>query len=1082
MVRSSVAIRSSMFWLLPLLCAITQAQTTVTLAPSHDAYVNDSAPANNFNTSNLVVGRSAAEFLPLYRTYIRFNFGAIPTSAVLTSAQLRLSLQAAEGSGTMAVEVRRALETWTATTIVWDTQPARGPAVATISLSPVVGSTAIFNLASLVQGWVSGLTANNGLVLQAADETTAGRTRTFASNNHPTTGLRPQLVVTYSLPADIAVSPLSLSFGNQILGGISATQTVTIQNAGGLNLTVSSIASSSAEFILEGIPPLPAVVAPGGSATFKAYFKPLTTGIKSDSILIASNDTDEAIVSVGCSGTGVGPQDDFPLTPEQMAFRFDRVPVNTLSATQAVVLRNPGTVTRTITDFRAGCSADSDRWNILNSVVLPAVIPAGGSLTLGDVQFAPTLARTSVDEIEITTNAPVNPTIRIRLEGRGIVPSAPDFYADPRAYRVEFDRLKYANGDPIWIRFSPASGHNPGSEATVYLVSPVQDDIERVTLRTSGPETQNYGQVNRIIASSAASSRFDGKLSAQPGEFFFLFYQGPDALPTVGGTNGDFAFLKGGAPQGLFSLASDSSLTPITRSVPGRPGETPRGLAAVARTSALSGIVGDDQIIIQPRDLTELNDFLHRYGGRVVDDGTRPGAGQFANRHFYLVRVNPDSADLSDFAFTAELAGVHGSLRSSESGKISQLFAILSNEQLESRRVSLNPRVQFFDRPSTTEAASLLPGGAGSDAFQLEYIRDCVQKVNRAWMYVAMHDRDRAAGTSVRLAIIDDGFCTNPDLPMVAGEGRDIARDDADPTGPRITDDGLDWHGASLASAAASLHNNGIGSAGSGGQVADLMFYRLGGTDFLFEVGTAIDLAVASDARVINMSFGVPCRLFGSPTFCNYEDFGYWINLLFVCPFIDVILETALAIVRPFLPVQPVFPCETLMAALTVARSRMAASIEDALAAGVSIVASAGNARDVPPIPPSDIADFEIIPASIGGVIAVGEMDNTYTNTQFYGDRVDVWSMDPVRAYVQPDGAADCGVAPVLRDLNGTSISAAFISGVVCMMRAVNPALTPAEIRSIFRSLPAGPADPTVQRALDAYAVVLEAGTRAGLY
>ncbi len=1296
MVRTTVAIRTGMILFLFFLCSVAQAQTTVTLAPAHDAYVNDSSPTTNFNTSYLVVGRSATEFLPRYRTYLRFTFGTIPTSAIVTSAQLRLSLQATEGTGSMNVEVRRALATWTSTTIVWNTQPASSSAVTTVNVSATAGTIAVFNLVSAVQGWVNGSTINNGLVLQAANETSTGQTRTFASNNHVTTSLRPELVVTYSLPADIVVSPLSVSFGNQLLGGVSAPKTVTIQNTGGLNLTVSSIAASTGEFLVEGVPSLPAVIAPGGSTSFNARFMPVTTGIKSGSILIASNDTDEGIVTVSCTGTavapeiavtptalvfpdqlvnttsaaqtlriknegtapltitslksstaeytvanvpalpaaiapgievslplrftptaagkrngtisiknsdadeglvtvacsgtgvlprvsiapvellfgsqvvgtssqpltatirnesavqvqvnsitsgdadfllsnppalpasipptgqlpfnvvyhpdsvkkdagcinvsvrispesvmvicvpvggiGVGPQDDLPVIPAQMAYRWDGVAVNTLSATQGIVARNPGTVARTITDIRVVNSSDPILpFSVLNKVTLPAVIPGGGSLKLGDAQFAPTAVRTSLAAIEITTNATVNPIVRIRVEGRSIDPSTSEFYTDPRAYRVEFDKLKYGDGDNIWIRFTPASDHNPGSEATVYVVSPVQNDIERVTLRNSGTGIRDYGQVNGIIASRTASSQFDGKLSVQPGEFFFLFYQGPDALPTAGGTTADFAFLRGGAPRGFFSLASDSSLTPKTLSVPGRPGETPRGLVAVAGTGTPAGTMGDDQIIIQPRDMTELNDFLRRYGGRVVDNGTRPGAGQFVNRHFYLVRINPDSADLSDFAFTAELAGVRGNLRSSATAKTNQLFAVLANEQLESRRVALNPRLQFFDRPSTVEAANLLPGGAGSDAFQLNYVLDCVQKVNRAWMYVAMQDRDRSAGTSVRLAVIDDGFCTNPDLSMVAGEGYDIAQDDDDPTGARLTDDGLDWHGSDVASAAASLLNNGIGSAGSGGQVADLMFYRLGGTDFAFEAGTAIDLAVARSAKVINMSFGLPCRVFGGPSFADYKDIGFWLNLLILCPFIDAVMETALALVRPFLPVQPFFTCEDLMITMAIARSRMEASVEDALAAGVSLVASAGNARTDVPVPPSDIADFDIIPASFPGVIAVGEMDNTYTNTQFFGNRVDVWSVDPVRVFGPPTNANNCAAAPVVRNFNGTSSSAAFISGVVCMMRAVNPDLTPADVRGILRSLPPGPADATVQRALDAYAVVREAGTRAGL-
>ena len=135
--------------------------------------------------------------------------------------------------------------------------------------------------------------------------------------------------------------------------------------------------------------------------------------------------------------------------------------------------------------------------------------------------------------------------------------------------------------------------------------------------------------------------------------------------PNVGRTTADYAFISGGMPQALFQLALDPTLTPQPTSVPGRPGETARGLAAIADERDYPGIFGDDQLIYEPRDLAELNDFLKRYDGRTIDDGQRSQPTSRRMRPYYLVRVNLDLADTSDFEFTAELANVRGAWRTS---------------------------------------------------------------------------------------------------------------------------------------------------------------------------------------------------------------------------------------------------------------------------------------------------------------------------------------------------------------------------------------------------------------------------------
>ncbi len=413
MVRTTVAFRSSISAVLILLCAFAQAQTTVTLVPSQDAYVNDSSPTTNFNTSFLVVGRSSTEFLPKYRTYIRFNVGTIPASAVVTSAQLRLSLQALEGTSAMTMDVRRALATWTATTVTWDNQPQNSTPVATVSVGSTIGSTTSIALDSVVQDWVNGSTVNYGMMLMLSNESSTGRTRTFASNNHATTGIRPQLVVTYSLPADIVVSPLSLSFGSQIVGELSASKIVTMQNTGGLNLTVSGITSTSGNFLLEGIPSLPAVIAPGGSTAFKVRFKPLTTGIKSGSILIASNDGDESTVPVSCTGTGVAPE--IAVTPTSLLFP-DQL-LNTTSADQTIRIKNEGTATLTVSSLVSSAS----EYALANLPALPASVASGVEISF-NVRFTPTVAGNRSGTISISSNDSDEGLVTVACSGTCVLP------------------------------------------------------------------------------------------------------------------------------------------------------------------------------------------------------------------------------------------------------------------------------------------------------------------------------------------------------------------------------------------------------------------------------------------------------------------------------------------------------------------------------------------------------------------------------------------------------------------------------------------------------------------------------------
>jgi len=113
---------------------------------------------------------------------------------------------------------------------------------------------------------------------------------------------------------NIIVTPLTLDFGSHDEGTTSVANSVTVHNSGNLDLNVSNIALSgtdAGDFVLNlsgGSNPCGSavpVIAPGGSCTVNIAFSPLTSGVKSATLDISSDDPDTGLVSVSLSGTGL---------------------------------------------------------------------------------------------------------------------------------------------------------------------------------------------------------------------------------------------------------------------------------------------------------------------------------------------------------------------------------------------------------------------------------------------------------------------------------------------------------------------------------------------------------------------------------------------------------------------------------------------------------------------------------------------------------------------------------------------------------------------------------------------------------
>ncbi|HJT71395.1 MAG TPA: choice-of-anchor D domain-containing protein [Terriglobales bacterium] len=205
--------------------------------------------------------------------------------------------------------------------------------------------------------------------------------------------------------ATLDANPASIGFGNVPLGS-QDSQTITLQNAGTSNVSVSNINVTGSEFTLGGMS-LPLTLQGGQSASFTATFKPATAGTASGAVVVTSTATD-ASLSIALSGTGTAPQ----LAVSPTSVSFGSVLLGS-TASQSVTLSNSGTASLTI----SGISALSAGFSA-TGLSFPTTLSPGQSAML-KVSFTPTAGGSASTELSIQSNAPGSPT-NIPLTGTGV--------------------------------------------------------------------------------------------------------------------------------------------------------------------------------------------------------------------------------------------------------------------------------------------------------------------------------------------------------------------------------------------------------------------------------------------------------------------------------------------------------------------------------------------------------------------------------------------------------------------------------------------------------------------------------------
>jgi hypothetical protein len=195
-------------------CTLTGSTATATTVI--DASVRQASATTNFGTSttNDIASQSAAN----RRLYVRFDLSlcspAIPSSATIRLATLRLFATVLPAAVCRTVDVFRVTSTWTEAAITWNSQPfgttINNPAsgsradsfnVGTLAGCQNLGANAYIvgaDLTAEVAAFVAGTATNFGWMLRDdAEGNATALTFTSSGKNLGTASQGPQLVITY---------------------------------------------------------------------------------------------------------------------------------------------------------------------------------------------------------------------------------------------------------------------------------------------------------------------------------------------------------------------------------------------------------------------------------------------------------------------------------------------------------------------------------------------------------------------------------------------------------------------------------------------------------------------------------------------------------------------------------------------------------------------------------------------------------------------------------------------------------------------------------------------------------------------
>jgi cytochrome c553 len=289
---------------------------------------------------------------------------------------------------------------------------------AALSLASIASSNAAFRVAGgtcAAGGTVGpGASCTVSMTFNPTASGAANGTLTLTHNASPTTSTVALSGSGAAAAAPIAaVAPASLSFASTAVGTTSAAQSVTLTNSGAATLTLGTIATDSAAFIVSGGSCAPgASLAVGASCSVSLSFRPAASGAASGALTISHNASPNTS-TVALTGTGAAAVPIASLTPTSLS--FSQVLAST-SSNQTVTLSNTGSAVLSIGTITIA-GAQASEFAKSGTCANGASIAVGGNCTVL-VNFTPVATGARAANLTITHNAAGSPSA-VTLNGTG---------------------------------------------------------------------------------------------------------------------------------------------------------------------------------------------------------------------------------------------------------------------------------------------------------------------------------------------------------------------------------------------------------------------------------------------------------------------------------------------------------------------------------------------------------------------------------------------------------------------------------------------------------------------------------------
>jgi hypothetical protein len=226
------------------------------------------------------------------------------------------------------------------------------------------------------------------------------------TNSASSTPLNIALSGTAVTAGNLTGSPTSISYGNVQIG-IAQTQTETLKNSGGENITISQATTTGAGFSYTGLS-LPLTLVPNQSTTFGVVFTPAIAGAANGNLSITVSGSSTTL-DVALSGTGVTPA-TLTATPPSLTFSSVTVGQN---QTQTETVKNTGGSNATVSQVTVSGTGFS-----ISGITAPLTLTPGQSASFS-VIFAPQSTTSSSGSVLVSSNA-TNPALSIGLSGTAV--------------------------------------------------------------------------------------------------------------------------------------------------------------------------------------------------------------------------------------------------------------------------------------------------------------------------------------------------------------------------------------------------------------------------------------------------------------------------------------------------------------------------------------------------------------------------------------------------------------------------------------------------------------------------------------